>query len=104
MLENQINGNNNSWAVRWYMSAFLKDMLTLYPGQSFVQNIGLDAEGTHCKNETDLFEISLKHQFEISKIDVNEDLKSKKKIENYFKKSQGSLYKKLVSKINNLIK
>ncbi len=104
MLENQINGNNNSWAVRWYISAFLKDMLTLYPGQSFVQNIGLDAEGTHCKKETDLYEISLKYQFELSKIDVKEDLKSKKKIENYFKKSQGSLYKKLASKINNLIK
>jgi len=47
MLLNQIQGRNDSWAVRWYASAFLKDMLTLYPKQSLVTNIGLDGTGTH---------------------------------------------------------
>lgn len=48
MLEAQIAGDNDSWAVRWYASALLKDRLTLYPGTSLVNNIGTDRSGTHC--------------------------------------------------------
>ncbi len=48
MLEDQIAGRNNSWAIRWYASAFLKGKLTLYPPRSLVQNIGMDGSGTHC--------------------------------------------------------
>lgn len=48
MLEDQIAGANDSWAVRWYASAFLREKLTLYPGRSLVQNIGNDLSGTHC--------------------------------------------------------
>ena len=48
MLSNQVEGKNNSWAVRWHASCFLADMLTLYPGKSLVNNIGLDGSGTHC--------------------------------------------------------
>jgi hypothetical protein len=47
MLEDQIAGRNDSWAVRWHASCFLDDMLTLYPGRSLVHNIGNDASGTH---------------------------------------------------------
>jgi len=47
MLRGQIAGTNDSWAVRWYASAFLENMLTLYPGKSLVKNIGLDGSGTH---------------------------------------------------------
>ncbi len=48
MLKGQIRGKNNSWAIRWYASAFLKDKFTLYPGRSLVLNIGNDSTGTHC--------------------------------------------------------
>ncbi len=48
MLRDQIRGVNDSWAVRWYASAFLADMCTLYPGHTLVQNIGLDGSGRHC--------------------------------------------------------
>jgi hypothetical protein len=47
MLEDQIAGRNDSWAVRWYASAFLADKLTLYPGRSLVHNIGNDGSGVH---------------------------------------------------------
>jgi hypothetical protein len=52
MLRDQIEGKNDSWAVRWYASAFLDGKLTLYPGTSLVRNIGLDSSGTHCSNNT----------------------------------------------------
>lgn len=54
MLQQQIARKVNSWAIRWYASAFLANKLTLYPGTSLVQNIGNDNSGTHCGN-TDLF-------------------------------------------------
>lgn len=48
MLKKQIEGKNDSWAIRWHASAFLKDKFTLYPGCSLVRNIGTDSSGTHC--------------------------------------------------------
>lgn len=47
MLRDQVEGRTDSWAVRWYASAFLADKLTLYPGRSLVLNIGLDGTGTN---------------------------------------------------------
>jgi hypothetical protein len=47
MLRDQVAGRVDSWAVRWYASAFLAGALTLYPGESLVENIGLDGSGTN---------------------------------------------------------
>jgi len=47
MLIDQIEGRVDSWAIRWYASAFLGRKLTLYPGQSLVRNIGQEGSGTH---------------------------------------------------------
>jgi hypothetical protein len=38
---------NNSWAIRWYASIFLKGGLTLNPAHSLVSNIGHDGSGVH---------------------------------------------------------
>jgi hypothetical protein len=47
MLRDANEGRNDSWAIRWYASAFLLGKLTLYPGSSQVQNIGADGSGIH---------------------------------------------------------
>ena len=47
MLQDQVAGRVDSWAVRWRASTFLAGMLTLWPGRSLVQNIGQDGSGTH---------------------------------------------------------
>ena len=47
MLQDQIAGRNDSWAVRWYASAVLSGMFTLYPNRSLVMNIGSDGSGSH---------------------------------------------------------
>jgi hypothetical protein len=49
---------HDSWAIRWYASAFLLDKLTLYPGRSLVQNIGNDSTGTHC-GKTNVYDAGL---------------------------------------------
>ena len=41
------SGKNNSWAIRWYASIFLKGGLTLNPAHSLVSNIGHDGSGVH---------------------------------------------------------
>ena len=48
MLRRQIAGKNNSWAIRWNASLFLKDILSLNVGRSLVQNEGFDGSGTNC--------------------------------------------------------
>lgn len=46
-MEDFKKGKNNSWAIRWYASIFLKGGLTLNPSQSLVNNIGHDGSGIH---------------------------------------------------------
>jgi GT2 family glycosyltransferase len=47
MLEQQMQGEIDSWGIRWLLSVFLQQGLVLYPVQSLVQNIGVDGSGTH---------------------------------------------------------
>lgn len=49
ILKRQIAAKNDSWAIRWHVSCYLRDMLTLYPSRSLVQNMGHDDSGTNCK-------------------------------------------------------
>lgn len=98
MLQEQIKGKNSSWAVRWYFSAFLKEMLCLYPGKSYVQNIGNDNSGTHC-SITDDYQIIFPDRYHLEKISVVEDQKSRKKMEHFFKSLQRSFLQKVLFKI-----
>lgn len=48
MLELQILGKIDSWAIRWCFSQFLQDKYTVYPVQSKIANDGFnDSKGTH---------------------------------------------------------
>lgn len=88
MLKEQITGKNNSWAIRWYASAFLKDMFCLYPGISLVQNIGIDGSGTH-SGISDKWDILLSDkQIVISAIPVQEHKAAKEQVSAYFKSLQ----------------
>lgn len=58
MLRDRIAGRNDSWAILWHASAFLRNMLTLHPGRSMVRNIGNDGSGTH-NAATERFHTSL---------------------------------------------
>ena len=48
MLRRQIEGKNNSWAIRWNASLFLEGILSLNVGHSLVKNTGFDGSGTNC--------------------------------------------------------
>lgn len=52
MLEGQIAGRNDSWAVRWHGSVLLRGGLCLHPGRTLVVNDGFDGSGEHCPAES----------------------------------------------------
>jgi len=76
MLLDQVQGRNNSWAVRWYASALINDKLTLHPGRSLVSNIGLDGTGEHCDPEDIVPQFFSSNPVELETIFVTEDTKS----------------------------
>lgn len=86
MLKDQIKGKNDSWAIRWYASAFLNDMLCLYPRDSLVENIGY--EGTHFKNapQDELFGKITKNYTKPYKIPIQENPIARKALHHFFKK------------------
>jgi hypothetical protein len=48
MLEDQIAGRVQSWAIRWYAHSLLTDRLVLYPRRAVTRNIGFDGTGSQC--------------------------------------------------------
>jgi len=51
MLEAQLAGKVDSWAIRWYLSVFMNEGIVLYPRKSLVENIGFDGSGTHTRGK-----------------------------------------------------
>lgn len=88
MLHDMIAGKNDSWAVRWYASAFLENKLTLYPGRSLVYNTGTDRSGTH-GDGTDIFDTLLDNRpIAVQSITVEENLEAKPKIAEFFRSNR----------------
>ena len=48
MLRAQRKGTADSWAIRWYLSVFLREGLVLFPAKSLVRNLGFDGSGVNC--------------------------------------------------------
>ena len=99
MLKNQIRKKNDSWAIRWYASVFIRKGLFLYPKKSLVNNTGFDNEGTHCNSENlFLTEIS-KEPIKISKIKLTESKFARREFRGFFR---GIFPKRLLNKIKKI--
>ena len=101
MLKDQIYGKNDSWAIRWYISSFLSNSLTLYPGISYVYNIGLDDSGTHC-TKSESYVTKLNQELRLTKIDVVENVEVKKKMIDFFRSQNKTFIEKVSAKIHRL--
>jgi len=68
MLDNQMKGMIDSWAIRWCYAQSKLDMLTVYPVVSRIKNIGLDGTGIHSgitsKYDTVISNVAEKCRFE----------------------------------------
>jgi hypothetical protein len=90
MLKGQIAGQNDSWAVRWHASCFLRDMLILYPGRSLAHNIGQDGSGTHSLEQDDALSVTLSPTpVTVGGIVIGEDLLVRQAICRSLRKPQG---------------
>ena len=88
MLKDQAAGTIDSWAIRWYASAFLANKLTLYPGQSLVENIGQEGSGTHSESATS-HEVTVKGvDLPIREIDVSESVMARQVISQTLKSAR----------------
>jgi len=84
MLQRQVCGMNDSWAIRWQASAFLADKLTLFPGVSLVNNIGHDDSGTH-SSSSDYFAVALAGApVVVEAIPVEENAEVRNELRKYF--------------------
>ncbi|WP_276485260.1 glycosyltransferase [Paraflavitalea pollutisoli] len=99
MLRHQIDGRVNSWAIKWYASAFLANKLTLYPAQSLVQNIGGDGSGTHLQNAEHNNTPLNNHRILLQDIPIEESYSARKLICQHHSK-----YQNLKGKLKRILK
>ena len=104
MLKDQIKRRNNSWAIRWYASAFLANRLTLYPGASLVQNIGHDGSGVHSlkSNQNEYLVRLSRRKILLKKIELVENISAKKIIARYHTEQQ-SVVNAVIRKIKMFV-
>lgn len=99
MLEKHLRGENDSWAIRWYASAFLHNKLTLYPGRSLVRNAGADGQGTHV-TENRSFDVQLSPgPVSVGGIPVAEHTEAVRIFGRYFKTTQTTWLQRLLMRL-----
>lgn len=104
MLEDQIAGRNNSWAIRWHASTFLAGLLQLSPGRSLVRNIGFDGTGTHCDN-SGAFEVSLGGSpVRLDDIPVAESEAARAALIHYYHSTRRTIPQRIVGKLRRMFR
>lgn len=104
MLRRQIEGKNNSWAIRWNASLFLADILSLNVGRSLIQNEGFDGSGTNCGSDN-LYDTSLwMKPLPVVKISpIAENMEARKAFTNYYARTN-SFFAKAMRRIKRTLK
>ena len=104
MLRRQIEGKNNSWAIRWNASLFLADILSLNVGRSLVQNEGFDGSGTNCGGGG-LYSSNLwMHQLTVKPISpLTENKEARKAFERYYHRTN-CFWAKAIRRIKRTLK
>jgi hypothetical protein len=96
------SGKNNSWAIRWYASIFLKNGLTLNPSRSFIHNIGHDGSGIHSNSEnTYQVQMAQKPVTEFP-VELKENAQAYQAIRQFLSKRKGSLLRRGLRYIKQL--
>lgn len=104
MLQQQIDGKNDSWAIRWYASTFLENKLGVFSGTSLVHNIGLDSTGVHSGTSTRFGSYVATDPIHIEAIPIEEDQISRRQIQHYFELLKPNLLARCVRKIKSNVK
>ena len=89
-------GKNNSWAIRWYASIFLKGGLSLNPSYSLVNNIGHDGTGIH-SGVNDIYNVRINPNPVLNFPDhIEENKAAYEAIKGFLKKRKGNLLQRAI--------
>ncbi|TAF46531.1 MAG: sugar transferase [Sphingobacteriales bacterium] len=94
-------GKNNSWAIRWYASIFLKGGLTLNPSKSLVHNIGHDGTGIHSNIEKTYSVTIHQKQIEYFPTLIHENKQAYALIKTFLSKRKGNMIKRVLRFLKN---
>lgn len=102
MLHQHKNGKVSSWAIRWRATAYLHDMLTLYPVKSLVRHDGNVAAATHHYKEIDwLYTEIYQAPVPVGDIPVENNLPMEKEFAKFLRANAGMT---IEAKIKNRLK
>ncbi|MVN20004.1 glycosyltransferase [Mucilaginibacter arboris] len=89
------SGKNNSWAIRWYASVFLKGGLTLNPSKSLIHNIGHDGSGVH-SNKEDIYQVNVAQQpVQFFPSEITENVEAYTAIKQFLRNRKGNLLQRI---------
>ena len=74
-LKRQMQGETDSWAIRWCYQESKENMFTIYPVKSFIENIGWDGSGTH--SDVDRFHVKKEADnflYKLEEVDIDENI------------------------------
>ena len=102
MLERRNKKLNESHAIVWKASTFVNKMLSLYPSNSFVQNIGFDATGTHYTKYDKLHghNVLIEKKITNKKIKVEEKIDAIRFLEKYYRNNKIKFFLKKLKKLS----
>lgn len=104
MLEDQILGKNNSWAIRLHASAFLLGKMTLHPRDPLVIHIGNDGSGTHYGTDDFMGDRITSVPINVDQIPVEPNGVVYRKYVKYFKAHRGSCIPLITTKIKAIMR
>lgn len=94
-------GKNNSWAIRWYATMFLKNGLALNPSKSLIHNIGHDGTGIHSNVEKTYFVTINNNIIENYPTQIEENKQAYNLIKTFLRKRKGNIFKRIIRFIAN---
>lgn len=103
MLDRQIAGTTDSWAIRWNASLLVNDKLSLYPGRPLIQNIGQDGTGTHNGN-SDRYAVPLSDTpIRINNIDTTESKEGRESFREFFVSLRPTFIGRISAKLRQIL-
>lgn len=104
MLRRQVEGKNNSWAIRWNASLFLRNILSLNVGKSLVRNIGFDGSGTHCGSDRLYDSVLYTQPLLVEKITpIVESKAGRQALSDYYRRTN-SFYAKAMRRLRRMLR
>ena len=107
MLKMQADRELNSWAIRWYATAFIHKKYTLYPCKSLVFHIGDGADATNYKRKqtkNDPLSVPIYNgKINVKKIEVRERSYITGQYIKFLQKYRKPLFKRVINRIWSIV-